>query len=287
MKLLLSLAASELAIVDGSTWLTVNDAADVAAGAQTFLVVGSLHSVDTIGNNPGHGGYSESVKSKGIMPKYVTKAWKTAVCAPAAATAQVQLASDCVPCGSSIFLRMDVKGSPALRFLNHNAYAVGDSANVCCVDGQDYIDPAAALAEAGKQLLADPILSPFARERQFGSGTSAVKAGVSVTKTSGLTGVDSTSAILAAGTDYSEGDLVSVDGGTASAVVEILTVNSGTGAVLTYAVKAAGFGYSAGPADTTNLVVADAAATGFRLTVVVDVDGSIILNCTSSRYYLC
>ena len=100
---------------------------------------------------------------------------------------------------------MDVKGSPALRFLNHNAYAVGDSANVCCVDGQDYIDPAVALEAAGAQLLADPILSPFARERQFGS----VKAGISVTKTAGLTGVDASSAILAAGADYTAGDLVS------------------------------------------------------------------------------
>ena len=37
-------------------------------------------------------------------------------------------------------MRIDVKGSPALRFLNHNAYAIADSANVCCVDGQEYID---------------------------------------------------------------------------------------------------------------------------------------------------
>ena len=74
-----SLAASELAIVDGADWKSVTTAGAVTAGAQTFLVVGSLHSVDTIGNNPGHGGYSESVKSKGIMPKYITKAWKSPV----------------------------------------------------------------------------------------------------------------------------------------------------------------------------------------------------------------
>ena len=239
-----------------------------------YFVQGSYHTVDTIGNNPGHGGYSESIKSKGINPNYISALWRTADCPAQAATAQVQLASDCVPCGSSIFLRMDVKGSPALRFLNHNAYAIGDSANVCCVDGQDYIDPALALEAAGAQLLADPILSPFARERQFGSGAGAVKAGISVTKTAGgLTGVDATSAILAVGADYTAGDLVSVDGGTASAVIEILTVNA-SGEVLTFAVRAAGFGYSAAPADTTNLVVADAAATGFRLTVVVDADAA-------------
>jgi hypothetical protein len=263
-----ALAAGQLALVDTNFESVVNTAWGTLSG-QFVLAAGSYHTVDTIGNNPGHGGYSESVKSKGINPKYISRVWKTPVCTPTPATAQVQLASDCVPCGSSIFLRMDVKGSPALRFLNHNAYAVGDSANVCCVDGQDYIDPALALEAAGAQLLADPILSPFARERQFGS----VKAGVSVTKTAGLTGVDATSTIDAVGADYSEGDLVSVDGGTTSAVIEILTVNA-SGEVLTFAVRAAGFGYSAGAVDTTNLVVADAAATGFRVDVVVDVDAA-------------
>ena len=64
---------------------------------------------------------------------------------------------------------MDVKGTPALRFLNHNAYAVGDSANVCCIDGQTYIDPAVALATASKMLLADPLISPFVAERSGGA----------------------------------------------------------------------------------------------------------------------
>jgi len=174
-----TLGPGDLGVVDGSTWQIVANPAAVSAGAQTFLVVGSQHTVDTIGNNPGHGGYSESVKSKGIMGKYISKLWKSLDCAPAAATAEVALASDCVPCGSSIFLRMDVKGSPALRFLNHNAYAIGDSANVCCVDGQTHIDPAAALAEAGSQLLADPILAPFVREDSVGGVPAAVGAGVS------------------------------------------------------------------------------------------------------------
>ena len=107
------------------------------------------------------------------------KLWKSLDCSAQAATASLTLGSDCVPCGSSIFVRIDVKGSPALRFLNHNAYAIGDSANVCCVDGQDYIDPAAALAEAGSQLLADPLITPFAREDSLGGVPAAVGAGTS------------------------------------------------------------------------------------------------------------
>lgn len=238
-----SLAASELAIVDGSTWLTVATAGDVAAGAQSFLVVGSLHATDTIGNNPGHGGYSESVKTKGIMPKYITKAWKSVVCTPEAATASLSLASDCVPCGSSIFVRIDVKGSPALRFLNHNAYAIGDSANVCCVDGQEYIDPASALAEAGSQLLADPLISPFVAEGSSGnvatltvdtpgsgypSSTTTTNVATTGGSGSGLkvdittTGTALQSAVINAnngGKGYKVGDVVDVDGGTGKLAV--------------------------------------------------------------------
>jgi len=215
-----TLGPGDLGVVDGSTWQVVANPAAVSPGAQTFLVVGSQHTVDTIGNNPGHGGYSESVKSKGIMGKYISKLWKSLDCAPAAATAEVALASDCVPCGSSIFLRMDVKGSPALRFLNHNAYAIGDSANVCCVDGQTHIDPAAALAEAGKQLLADPILAPFVREKVGG--------GIEITRT-GLAAVVAPLGALVGGTGYDNGTYtdVPVSGGTGSGLTLDLTVSGG------------------------------------------------------------
>jgi hypothetical protein len=83
-------------------------------------------------------------------------------------------------------LRLDVKGAPALRFLNHNAYAIGDSMGdaadgdvpgLCCVDGQEYLDPAVALAKMGKMLLADPIVAPFIKEPTAG-GISVSVAGV-------------------------------------------------------------------------------------------------------------
>ena len=42
-----------------------------------YLAQSSFMTNDTIGNNPGHGGYSESHKSKMIMKKYISKMWIT------------------------------------------------------------------------------------------------------------------------------------------------------------------------------------------------------------------
>lgn len=251
------LSAGEFGVADGTSWDNQPFATPFGASKLLHFVQGSYHTVDTIGNNPGHGGYSESIKSKGINKKYVSKVWRTEDCAPQAATAQVQLASDCVPCGSSIFLRMDVKGSPALRFLNHNAYAIGDSANVCCVDGQDYIDPAAALAEAGKQLLADPILKPFVREKVGG--------GIEITRTN----LDAAATLdtLVGGTLYDNGTYTSVpvSGGTGSGLTLDLVVSGGI-VQATPTIACPGQGYTA--ADTVTILV-PGGTTGVTATINV------------------
>ena len=248
--------------VAGQDWQSNAVAAPVGAGDRhVYFIQGSYHTVDTIGNNPGHGGYSESIKSKGINPNYISALWRTADCAAQAATAEVQLASDCVPCGSSIFLRMDVKGSPALRFLNHNAYAIGDSANVCCVDGQDYIDPAAALAEAGRQLLADPILAPFVREKVGG--------GIEITRT-GLAAMVGTPA-FAAGSGYNSNNagtfknVATTTSGSGTGLTVDVTVAVTTGEVTVDAINCPGTGYAA--ADTVTVATIDGTGSGATATL--------------------
>jgi hypothetical protein len=151
--------------------------ADLPKGTHGYLVQGSVYTKDTIGNNPGHGGYKESVKSKGINPRYITEMWKSSCSVASNATAKLCLASDCAPCGKTQFMRIDVKGSPALRFLNHNAYAIADSGNICCVDGQEYLDAGLVigtmaemaigngLAKSDKNYVAgDPLITPFVGE---------------------------------------------------------------------------------------------------------------------------
>tara|TARA_R110000751_G_scaffold69655_2_gene141364 strand:- start:1524 stop:3041 length:1518 start_codon:yes stop_codon:yes gene_type:complete len=110
--------------------------ANVQAGF--YLAQGAFMANDKIGNNPGHGGYKETTKSKMIMKKYISDMWITECNNEAAGRHVVQIApilsdsnsagavgtvaKSCFPCGKDPILRVDVKGTAALRLLNHNAY---------------------------------------------------------------------------------------------------------------------------------------------------------------------
>jgi len=173
-----------IGLVSDDKWTTVSTGAIGSPNAGLlYIVQGSYHNVpggDTIGNNPGHGGYAESVKSKGINPKYVTRLWSEDCTTPTQGETCISVGPKCAPCGSPLYLRLDVKGSAALRFLNRNAYAVGDSGGACCAEGEEYVDPAVALATAGAMLLEDPIVKPFVAEKN-----AATSGGIVVTTASG------------------------------------------------------------------------------------------------------
>ena len=103
-----------------------------------YLGQASFHPTDKIGNNPGHGGYKESTKSKMILTKYISDMWITECNNETAAVhvteihpiladsnsggAAATIAKSCFPCGTDPIMRVDVKGTAALRLLNHNAY---------------------------------------------------------------------------------------------------------------------------------------------------------------------
>lgn len=117
-----------------------------------ILASASLLANDKIG--PFHGGYKESNKSKMINPRYIQKVYKVETCVPQQAvisigqTPQTAIAglpaenfqggtdqADCCKkflCGETYYLRIDVKGSPALRFMNHNAYQTVYAYTGCC-----------------------------------------------------------------------------------------------------------------------------------------------------------
>ena len=128
-----------------------------------YLAQGSINTVDKLG--PFAGGYKESVKTKGINPKYVSKFFKADPSCAVAETSSVCLCEGAeAQCGTSYYLRIDVKGSPALRFLTHNAYRTYASNNICCP-----LDPTASTAVDAMQIMADwawqisrdPIMSNF------------------------------------------------------------------------------------------------------------------------------
>jgi hypothetical protein len=107
----------------------VMDLVDLAAHAGGFYIAqASFQTNDKIGNNPGHGGYAESSKSKMIMKKYISDMWISTCEDESAAQAVIEIKpteadKSCFPCGSDPIFRVDIKGTAALRLLNHNAYA--------------------------------------------------------------------------------------------------------------------------------------------------------------------
>jgi len=128
-----------------------------------YLAQGSINTVDKLG--PFAGGYQESVKTKGINPKYVSRFFRVDPSCPVNEIASVCLCEGAeAQCGTSYYLRIDVKGSPALRFLTHNAYRTYASNNICCP-----ADPTASTAVDAMQIQAswawqiarDPIMSNF------------------------------------------------------------------------------------------------------------------------------
>jgi len=254
-----ALTAGQVALVDGADWESVaipgvaGTGPVVTAGSFAYIVQGSFYTKDTIGNNPGHGGYKESVKSKGINPRYISRLWKTNCATASQATASLSLASDCAPCGKTQFMRIDVKGSPALRFLNHHAYAIGDSAGVCCIDGQEYIDPAVIVGAMAEMVLGDPLIKPFVAEKDLdavatstlsagGTGYAVTAANAAASATSGsstgsgfavniltLGASDAigTFSVANAGSGYVAGDSLAVAGGNADASILVDTVSEG------------------------------------------------------------
>ena len=67
-------------------------------------------------------------------------------------------------CGETYNLRLDVKGSPALRFLNHNAYLTVSAYTGCCPEGTIVpvpVDGTLVMIDWASQIVRSPLISPF------------------------------------------------------------------------------------------------------------------------------
>ena len=143
-----ALTSGQLSLYNARSWDPADVAPATATGCQFIIASGAPYGNDRIG--PFHGGYQESIKSKGINPRFITKMWQ--VPARAAQNSILHIGTtpftagtaDCCPtflCGENYHLRVDVKGSPALRMLNHQAYQEVTAYTGCCAD--DSIAPVA------------------------------------------------------------------------------------------------------------------------------------------------
>ena len=67
-------------------------------------------------------------------------------------------------CGETYYLRVDIKGSPALRYLNHNAYYIAEAYTGCCPAGSiapTPVDSTEVMIKWADLLLRYPVVNPF------------------------------------------------------------------------------------------------------------------------------
>jgi hypothetical protein len=150
-----ALTAGQIGFFDAKTFQVVT-----AQAAPFILAEGSRFASDKIG--PVHGGYKESKKSKAINPKFISRL--ITVSGKAAQNQIVKIeASACVgvSCDSTFRLRLDVKGSPALRFLSHNLYKTLDAYSGCCDVSNSAVDQAVILLKWADQINEAPLLKDF------------------------------------------------------------------------------------------------------------------------------
>ena len=91
-----------------------------------------------------HGGYQASNKSKVVNPKYIRKGWVQTANAAQNAFMQIGGTPDNIAdnpscnkeflCEETYYLRLEVKGTDALRFANHNLYQTLGAYTGCCDD---------------------------------------------------------------------------------------------------------------------------------------------------------
>ena len=162
-----SIGAGQVGIVDGVNHQALLVAAPYATASyathpMVYLAQGSFHTTDRLGSTF-HGGYQETVKTKGINPKYVSKFYVTE---PGTALNDIWTvcAEDCaLECETTYRLRVDIKGSPVLRTLTRNMYFTVDAYTGCCTDPDNplAVDPNVVLLQWADRINEYPLTSPF------------------------------------------------------------------------------------------------------------------------------
>lgn len=171
-----ALTAGQLGVFHSQTF------AALTSGSVTPFIIaqGSYFTSDKIG--PVHGGYKESVKSKVVNPKYISRVMKVSSKTPQNQIIKVD-ASGCTgfACDTTVRLRLDVKGSPALRFLNHQLYKTLDAYTGCCDASNNPVDQTVVLLKWADQINEAPLLKDFIQAKVW----KEAHTGVAIDPTSG------------------------------------------------------------------------------------------------------
>ena len=164
-----ALTAGQIGFFDAKTFQVVS-----AQAAPFILAQGSYFAADKIG--PVHGGYKESVKSKVINPKYISRLIKVTSDAAQNQIVSVDPSAATINSDVTYRLRLDVKGSPALRFLNHQLYKTLDAHSGCdTVAGTtNTVDQNVILLKWKDQINEAPLLKDFVVAKVWNLTTASV-----------------------------------------------------------------------------------------------------------------
>lgn len=158
----LAVTAGKIAVVSAKTHLVqdITAAPTYAATPLVYLAQGSFAASDKLG--PFHGGYKETVKTKGINPKYVHKFYVTEPGDSQNQVLTVKAAEgDILPQDKTFLLRLDIKGSSALRFATRNLYKTLDAFTGCASDPAVKVEATVVLEQWRDQINTDPFLKEF------------------------------------------------------------------------------------------------------------------------------
>jgi hypothetical protein len=182
------LTAGQLGIYN-QNFGAINYATTTAADkAPFYLVQGSYYKTSGYSDKIGsHGGYQESVKSKMINPKYISRIFWVQSKLPVQQVVQIPLTAQSgstnvgLNADTTYRLRIDVKGSPALRFLSHNIYRVMDTYTgpLNATNPTFQKDPVATLVDFKEQITMSPYFNQLVQARAYklsyaGTGSTTV-----------------------------------------------------------------------------------------------------------------
>ena len=165
------LTAGQIGFFDAKSYAALG----ATAQATPFIIAqGSYFAADKIG--PFHGGYKESVKSKVINPKYVSRVIKVTSDAAQNQIVSVDPSTCTLSCDNTYRLRLDVKGSPALRFVSRNLYDTLDAFSGCCtVAGTaNTVDQNVVLLQWKDQINESLLLKDFVQAKVWNLTTASV-----------------------------------------------------------------------------------------------------------------
>jgi hypothetical protein len=261
-----ALTAGQVGVFSAATNLTVDATLTTTAYSTNPLVYiaqGSYHTVDKLG--PYHGGYKESVKSKGINPKYISAYYVTEPSNPVQDIVQIAATAGCaVTCNTTYRLRLDLKGSPALRFLTHNAYFTLDADTGCCDSSNNNVDPNIVLLGWADRLALYPTVKDFVQGTVWNRVlVSGVAATATATAAAALTMTDRTGINAGDRVIFTPTTATSATGSTIAG--NLFTVGTATNTIFSVGQVLTGTGVAAGTTIVSR--VSGGGGTGSTFTV--------------------